>query len=487
MAHTRPSSDIGAFKAALEAALEDNRLLRDTVERLQEQVERLQARVVDLEGRLRMNSKNSSKPPSSDGYAKPRPTSRRVRSGREPGKQPGTPGAHLAQVAVPDEIVLHVPAACGRCGADLDDAEVVKAEARQVFDLPPIRLMVVEHRAECRRCSCGTITTGCFPTDVSSPVQYGPGVQALGTYLSAYQHVPCERTAQMMSDCFGASIATGTLITHQAECALRLTGFVGTIREQLSQAPVAHFDETGARVNGATSWVHSASTDRLTMYTAHARRGNEAMDDAGVLPAFTGIAVHDGWPAYRHYGSAHGLCNAHHLRELTGAAEEAGQDWAGDMIELLLSAKLSVDAAHAKGHDRLDMLRLGTYQQRYDDIIRAGHLANPAAASVSGRRGRPARTKTANLLHRLDDRRDDVLRFATDLTVPFDNNLAERDIRMVKLQQKISGGWRSPEGAERFCTTRSYISTARKQGVNVLSALRQVFEGRPWVPQGASP
>lgn len=311
----------------LDAALLEIVALRRERALLVETIVDLKRRVDDLEARLRMNSSNSSKPPSSDGYGKPAPRSRRVRSGRKPGKQPGAPGAHLARVAVPDEVVVHDPERCGGCGRELDDGEVVKTEARQLFDLPPIRLMVVEHRVQHRRCACGTVTAASFPATLQCATQYGPGVLALGTYLGTYHHVPVERTAQLLADCFGASVSTGTLVAQQAACAVSLGRFVEEVRNQLIDAPVAHFDETGSRVQGALSWIHSASTDGLTLYTAHARRGAEGMEAAGVLPKFRGVAVHDGWAAYRRYGSDHGLCNAHHLRELTGAAEHAGQAW----------------------------------------------------------------------------------------------------------------------------------------------------------------
>jgi transposase len=472
------------LRAELDATRAENRLLREQVAHQETVIQALQARIAELEARLNTNSKNSSKPPASDGYSKPQPKSRRVRSGRKPGKQPGAAGTHLAQVAVADEVVVHAPSSCG---ASLIAAEVVQTETRQVFDLPPIRLLVVEHRAERRRCACGTITAAAFPVEVSSPVQYGPVVQALGVYLGVYQHLPFERTAEMLADCFGAPLSAGTLAATQVECAARLSEVTESIREQLSAARVAHFDETGARVEGRLQWIHSASTDRLTLFTVHARRGAEAMEDAGVLPGFTGVAVHDGWAAYRRYGGTHGLCNAHHLRELTGAAEQAGQSWATDMIELLVEAKRAADEARACGNERLDLRMLDRYRRRYSAIIDAGRQANPPVMPVTGGRRRPARSKAANLLARLDSQRDDVLRFAADLAVPFDNNLSERDIRMVKLQQKVSGCWRSPGGAERFCVIRSYISTVRKQGGNVLAALRGVFEGHPRLPAAASP
>jgi transposase len=468
------------LRAALEAALEENRRLLAVIQALQE-------RIAELEARLKSNSRNSSKPPSSDGYAKPRPKSRRVRTGRKPGKQPGTPGAHLAKAAVADEVVVHQPVACGGCGAPLAEAEVVQTEGRQVFDLPPIRIQVVEHQVEHRRCGCGTITAATFPSGVSAPVQYGPGVQALAVYLGVYQHVPFDRTAELLADCFGAPLSTGTLVAAQVECAAGLGEVTEGIRQHLSSAAVVHCDETGVRVEGALGWLHLVSTDQFTHYTVHPRRGAKAMEDAGVLPGFTGIAVHDGWSAYRRYGSAHGLCNAHHLRELTAAAETTGQAWPTEMIDLLVETKRSVDAAKGEDRDHLEAGVLAAVRQRYSAVIDAGRRAHPETIpAVAGQRRR-ARSKAANLLARLDHQREDVLRFATDFSVCFDNNLAERGLRMIKTQQKVSGGWRSSEGAQRFCTIRGYISTMRKQGSDVLGALRTVFEGRARLPAGISP
>jgi transposase len=252
---------------------------------------------------------------------------------------------------------------------------------------------------------------------------------------------------------------------------------------------VAHFDETGARVAGRLHWLHSASTDRLSLFTVHPRRGRQAMDAAGVLPGFGGVAVHDGWSSYAHYQQAtHARCNAHHLRELAGVAALPGQRaWATGMAALLVEAKWAVQRAVAAGTDQLDPRRLDHYHARYQAILAEGWRANPAARTSGDRAGRQRRSKAANLLARLDDHREQVLRFATDLRVPFDNNQAERDIRMAKLQQKISGGWRTLAGAQRFCRLRSYVATARKQQVGVLAALRRVFEGDPWLPAAADP
>jgi len=291
----------------------------------------LQARVTELERRLSRDSSNSSKPPSSDGLGKPARAERRdaeQTKGRRPGKQPGAPGAHLAQVAEPDEVAWHTPDRCGGCGATLTDAPVVGVEARQVFDLPPLRLLATEHRAERRRCACGMTTAAAFPDHVRAAACYGPGVRALVCYLCVHQHLPVDRAAQLLADVLGANVATGTLAAVLAEGAVGLDGFLATVRDQLAAAPVAHFDETGARVAGRLHWIHSASTSLLTLFTVHAKRGKVAMDQAGVLGGFGGVAVHDGWaPYWRYQNATHALCGAHLLRELEAITEEPGQGW----------------------------------------------------------------------------------------------------------------------------------------------------------------
>lgn len=435
----------------------------------------LRARIDELERRLGSNSRTSSKPPSSDGYAKP-PGKKRTPSSRTPGKQPGSKGAHLPRRPDPDAIIVHRPDRCGSCGGGLENAEVVGSDARQVFDIPPMRLVVTEHRAEQLRCRCGHTSSRGFPMAVPAPTQYGPNLRALGTYLCIYQHLPYDRAAQLLSDWLGAPVATGTLVNMVATASGRVAPALEVIRQQLVGAPVVHADETGARVEAALHWVHSVSTPRHTLYTAHARRGREAMTAAGVLPFVTGVLVHDGWSPYRAYPVQHGLCNAHHLRELEGAAEHRGQGWARDMSRVLIGLKNEVDAAHGRGQTRLTDEQLAHWNGRYDIAVARGTQATAV---------RPVR-KPHNLLKRLTKYREDVLRFATDFRVPFDNNLAERDIRMVKLQQKISGSHRSFDGADRFCRIRSYISTARKQGESAASVLVRLFEGDPWLPQVAA-
>ncbi len=446
----------------------------------------LTQRVAQLEARLGKNSQNSSKPPSSDAFVKPPPRSLRKKSGRRPGKQAGEAGARLESRAEPDEVVVHQPVSCRSCGSDLDGAAVVGDQRRQVFDLPRIELVAIEHRAQRRACSCGALTTADFPAEATAPVCYGPGVAALGAYLLGRQHLPVERAAEAMADCFGAPVSTGWLAGLLPTAADGLDGFIAAMRAQLAAAPVAHFDETGGRVTAKLRWIHVAATDTHTLYHRASGRGKDSMDVGGVLPAFAGVAVHDGLPAYRKYGLAHGLCAAHHLRELAGMAEATGQDWPTHLADLLVEIHQQVLSAKAGGHTALPARRLATYRRRYRQLVAQGQALNPPPPRT-GKRGRPKLGPAGSLLRRLDDYQDDVLRFATNFAVPFDNNQAERDIRMVKLQQKISGGWRSETGADAFLTVRSYLSTARKHHRGALDVLRELFTGTPWIPTPVAP
>ena len=457
------------------------------VVQLRAEIVQLRAEVVELKARLAASSRNSSKPPSLDGLSKPpvdpdknkKGRSLRKRSGKKRGGQEGHEGARLDRVAVPDRSVEHPPERCEECGKDLAGAEsVAGGESRQVFDVPEQRaLVVIEHVATLRRCDCGHVSCGAFPAAAAAPTQYGPGIRALGVYFHVFQHLPYDRACQALRDLAGAEVSTGTLTGWVQAAAAGLCDFDERLRGLLAQAPVCHFDETGARIAGRLGWVHSASTGTLTRYTTHQRRGSEAIDAAGVLPDFAGVAVHDGWAPYRNYTACrHGLCNVHHLRELQ-AATEAGHHWPIAMSCLLLDTKTLVAEAVAAGEDRLAPKAIRELADSYATIIAMGHEEHPASTGK--------KTKAHNLLLRLERYEPDVLRFANDFHTPFGNNQAEQDIRMVKLQQKISGCWRTTTGAERFLTIRSYISTARKHGIDAMSALDALTNGTPWLPASA--
>jgi len=459
-----------------------------------QRIAELEALVAELRARLDQNSRNSSKPPSSDGYAKEpvekskgKKRSLRRRSGRKPGGQRGHEGHHLQRREDPDDTVLHEVKTCECCGRDLSAAPIEQSQSRQVFDLPEMpALECVEHWTQKRRCECGHLTGSSFPAGVTAPVCYGPRIRALGVYLVSYQHLSYERAAEILTDWAGAPISVATLQAFVAEGAEGLEEFLGEIRSQLAGAEVAHFDETGGRVDGRLQWIHCASTDTLTLLTVHRKRGVKAMLAAGVLPDFRGVAVHDNWAPYRNFEDVlHALCGAHHLRELI-CAEEQGQAWAVAMGCLLLDTKDAVEQAKAADRMRLSKKVLAELHASYREVIKLGYEENPTLAD-HGDGPQRKRTKAQNLLLRLDHREVEVLRFAHDFRVPFDNNLSERDLRMVKLQQKISGCWRTSAGAERFLAIRSYLSTARKQGLRPIDALMALAAGRPWVPQAAGP
>jgi transposase len=353
---------------------------------------------------------------------------------------------------------------------------------RQVFDIVEPQLRVVEHVVRTVACGCGKVHAGQFPDGINAPVQYGPNIKSIACYLNQYQFLPYDRTCEALADLLGCHISPGTLQNILAECHAKLESTEVMIKDHISAATVAQFDETGMRIEGKTNWMHSASTSRATHYHAHGKRGSDAAIDAGILPRFKGQAIHDGWKPYLRFDCGHGLCNAHHLRELRFVEEECRQPWARDMADLLLTIKTAVEAARTADHGTLDGESHARFMAQYDDIIAAGYAANPwQEPDGPVKRGRKKKTKALNLVERLDKQRDAVLLFMNDFHVPFDNNLAERDIRMVKLHQKISGTFRSHSGASIFCRTRSYLSTARKNGIGAMHALRLAFKNTPFV------
>jgi transposase len=451
----------------------------------QEQIAALSARVKELTDQQQTNSRNSSQPPSSDGYSRP-PRSLRQRSGKKPGGQPGHTGRTLQLVDEPDTVVLHSPAVCAHCQCSLADEPVQRTERRQVVDLPPLRLVVAEHRAEEKRCPvCRQTTSGAFPPEVTTLVQYGAQIKALAVYLVQDHLLPYDRTREVLADLFGQGLTEGAVWTAVQDAAAGLAGVEEQIKEALCTVDVLHNDETGVRVAGHLEWLHVASTPQMTHYAVHPKRGSAATAAIGILPRFAGRSVHDGLEAYRQYGCAHALCNAHHLRELTAIEDHDKQPWATAMKELLLQIKAHVVERQACGDEQITAAARDDFVARYQRILTAGYAANPPPPPADGpqKRGRPKQSKAKNLLDRLDRHRAEVLAFMTDWRVPFDNNLAERDLRMVKVQQKVSGCFRTPAGAMAFCRVRGYISTLKKQGLPVLPALRRVLLGDPLLPR----
>lgn len=443
----------------------------------------LRARVEELERQVGLNSRNSSKPPSSDGLAKPPTRSQRRALGRRPGKQPGAPGSALRLVDTPDVAVEHRPSVCAGCAAGLDAAVVVSVARRQVVELPEvIRPVVTEHRLLSCRCGCGVVTAAAAPDGVAAPVQYGPRLAAAAVYLLVGQQIPVARVAEVLAEVLGVTASTGWLAGLPTKAAGRLGGFTAQVRMLLTRAAVVHFDETGVRVGGRLRWLHVACTPFGTLYHLDDRRGGTAVDAHGVLAALKApqVAVHDGWTTYFTAAYAHvehALCNAHHLRELDGWAESdpTRHAFAATLAALLREGHRTVEAARAGGADHLPPGVLGGLLARWNTAIADGYAANPPP-------NRGARGNLVALIDRMDNYIPEIWRFARDFTVPFDNNQAERDIRMIKTQQKITGGWRTVSGATDWLTVRSYISTARKHGRNAYTALRDLFTANPWLP-----
>lgn len=448
----------------------------------------LEARFLELSAQVSKDSHNSSKPPSSDGLRKkPAPQSLRVKSGRLPGGQTGHPGVSLCQTDDPQQIaefVSQYPTTCPGCHASLEGVATDGFERRQVHDLPRLALQITEHRAYRTICPhCQTQSRAAFPTEVSQPVQYGPRLKALCVYLQQYQLLPYARTQEMLSDLFGCSLCEGTLGNGLATCYERLAPVESAIKTAVQDAAVGHFDETGIRIEGKLHWLHTASTATLTYFAAHGKRGKEATDALGVLPSFSGTAVHDAFATYFGYDCcAHALCNAHMLRELVFLSEQTHQAWIPKLIDLLLTMKRQIAQAKSVGKSHVSTTDLNGFEVQYDALIAQGKEANPPAPP-SGKRGRTRQSQAHNLLERLRLHRDAVLAFLYHFAVPFDNNQAERDLRMTKVRQKISGCFRSMNGAKIFCRIRGYISTIRKQGANILTALQSVFRGCPLMPQ----
>jgi transposase len=438
-------------------------------------------RIADLEARLAQNSRNSSKPPSSEGLGKPPPRKRSLRkkSGRKPGGQPGHCGKALAQVARPDRQVRHEPACCSRCGAGLAGRPVTSVERRQVFDLPPMRIEVTEHQLIERECGCGHRTKGSAPEGAQAPACYGPRVAATIIYLYIGQFLSKKRTAQALAELFGVPLSSGTVAAITGRAAGRLDGFLGRVRERIAASEVAGFDETGFRVDGRLAWVHCARTGKYTLLMVHPKRGKQAIEAMGVLPSFTGIAVHDAWaPCHGYAGADHQLCCAHALRELqavTDASPEGQWCWATQAAEAITAMQELVSEAITNSRDAVDSAALAEQVTRYRSAALIG------ASRTAARSGKLARKHHA-LACRLLDRQDDYLRFTSDFRAPPDNNGTERDLRMAKLKQKVSGCMRTITGARQFCAIRSYLSTAAKHGLTFFDALTTLTEGQPWIP-----
>ncbi len=450
---------------------------------MQQQIVLLSEQVQALQDRLNKDSHNSHLPPSSDRFHR-QPKSLRKKSGKKAGGQVGHLGSTLQLSPTPDTVIMHAVEQCHHCQQDLRAVESLQVERRQVLDLPPKRVVVIEHQAQQKYCpTCHEISAAAFPLDVRAPVQYGAAFGAVAVYLVEQQLLPYERACEVMQDLLGPSMCVGTLQGLVQRCAEHLQPVEQQIKAALARAEVLHQDETGLHVEGKRHWMHVSATEQLTHYAVHAKRGKEALDAIGILPQFQGISVHDGFRSYWQYLCQHALCNVHHLRELTFLHEEQQQAWAGQMKELLTESKAAVEQARVLGRQSLHPLEVTDWKACYAAILAEGYQANPPDPPPQvGKKGRRKQSAARNLLDRLSKHQDAVLRFLDHFAVPFDNNLAERDLRMVKVQQKVSGCFRSGAGAQAFARIRGYLSTLRKQGISLLTALEQALVGHPVSP-----
>jgi transposase len=457
--------------------------IHDGPEAIVDLIEALMQRIEHLESIINKNSQNSSKPPSSDGFKKAKRTqSQRKKSGKKPGGQKGSKGYFLQQTQNVDEVLEYPIETCLSCNENLKLVNSTNIVSRQVFELPEFMMKVTEHQAEVKLCPCCHIeNTAKFPIEVTRPVQYGSGVKAFAVYLMNQHFIPYKRTSQIFTDLFNSPMSEGSLLNFNKECYSDLEKTELHIKDKIINSSVAHFDESGMRISGKNFWIHSASTLDYTFYAHHQKRGSEAMNEIGILPLFKGVAVHDHWSSYSAYKCFHALCNAHHLRELTYIGEQKKEDWAKKMGKCLCDIWNSVK--HYRSFRKsLPLTLLTFYLKKYRRILTSGftyheEIKKPAPIIGILKRGRKKQAPGKNFLDRLKGYEDWVLLFMYDFTVPFDNNLAESDIRMTKLKQKISGCYRSREGAKYFCRIRGVISTLRKQDRNILGSLKLAFSG----------
>jgi transposase len=453
------------------AAIERNYLL-------EQKVTEVTKRVAELEGRLNQNSSNSSKPPSSDGYSKPVPKLQKKKSGKKPGGQHKHKGHGKSMADKVTETIVITPQICPCCGENLQNVAGCKTDTHYVMEMPPITATVTEYIREEKRCpTCSKRISAEYPYEAAAPQQYGPNLKAFIVLLAETGMVAMNRVAEILEAVTGIRISNGTVANTIEKCAKNLEKPVKSIKEAVKEAKVGHFDETGMRSQGRLKWLHTASTERLAYLETNKKRGKDAMDDIGILNDFKGTAVHDCFASYWKYGCLHSLCNAHLLRELAFIDQVVGQKWAKEMIELLLEIKNAVDMRRLEKKVFLPKGELSKYIKRYTMLIEEGLDKNQEQSKAPGRRGKAKQTKARLLLLRLRERKEEYLRFANDFNCSFDNNQAERDIRMAKVKQKVSGCFRSDKGDKSFAMIYSFIQTLKKNGVTVFGELVKAFKG----------
>ena len=462
----------------LHAMDERAKVLQGQVEDLTQEVERLRSRVKELEGQASKNSKNSSKPPSTDGLKKKKTTSLRVASGKKPGGQPGHAGTTLKRIDTPDmSIVVPLPVSCDACQATLPSSAAQVHKRAQVFDIPAVRFEVIEYQSLSLRCQCGQLHQSALPPQVCEVAQYGPNIRALAVHLTQGQLLPFARACELIKDLYHLDISPATLLQWVHEGAQLLIPMVRAIAQKIQDASVVHVDESGLRVDSCLQWLHTAVTPTHTWYGVHPKRGMQAIQDHGILLNYTGILVHDCWAPYWRLNCDHSLCGAHLLRELIFQKETSTQAWPQHIIDTLLAPEQACKAARATD-TVLPAAQIDAFAAQYRAQVQDGQVQNKPEPKKPGQRGRAKQSSAFNLLRRLFEREQEVLHFMRDLTVPFTNNLAERAIRMPKVKQRISGCFRTLVGAENFCVIRSYLDTARKQGFGMLHAMQAVFSGQ---------
>lgn len=455
-------------------------LLREENLFLRSEMERINKLLQEALDKLNKNSNNSSKPPSSDMV---RTKSLRGASNKKVGGQFGHKGNNLPMSNYIDETIIYRATNCTGCGKDISGVGSQKFERRQVYDIPPLRLKITEHKSEIKCCPhCAFENSGKFPVEVTQPTQYGNNLKQLGVYLSQYQLLPYRRSAQMLVDLTGHRISEGSLVNFAATCSQQLSGFIDAIKINLTQSPLMHVDETGYYYNNNRNWLHVAATADSTYYYPHEKRGKEAMDAMGILPAYAGGLMHDYWKSYLDYDCQHYLCNVHHLRDLTFCEEQEKSVWAKQMKVLLLDMKQGVDDARALGLQHLTETRQNHYVQRYDALMIQGNKEHPMPEKQIGKRGAVKKSKSKNLVDRFVNHKEGIIGFIKNFTIPFGNNIAEQAVRMMKLKQKISGCFRSKAGATVFATIRSYIDTMRKNGYDIMDAIALAISGYPIIP-----
>ncbi len=464
-----------AFNEGLDATKQLFLELTNTVKELISYIHQQNKVIQNLSDQINKNSSNSSKPPSSEGYNKPprQTSSLRSKSNKKTGGQPGHKGHTLRQSTIIDHVVMHPVNQCVHCQNSLETIKAENIDKRQVFDIPQLEIKVVEHQAEIKICpNCGHKNKGYFPKEVNSYVQYGINVKSVINYFTQYQLVPLSRTKEIFRDLFSHSVSEATIIKANMELEQNIAPSLVAIKQYLCKSDVLHVDESGVRTEGNLHWLHNASNEKATCYKIHKNRGSKAMDEIGIINKFQGTLVHDFWKAYLKYKDAkHSLCNAHHLRELKFITENYDQKWAKEMYQLLLEIKEKVDKSRGFDNCLPDSI-IEFYEKRYDDLIKDGYFVNKQIDNNK---------KPMNLLKRLDGYKSNTLLFMHNFEVPFDNNQGERDIRMIKVKQKISGSFRTKKGADNFTNIRSFISTVMKNSGYILDELINAFDGKPFI------